>query len=602
MPDFVAFQSSDPLKQLEEVADKAEELYARLPTNAPAPDKDSACLYTRWQQEKSTTEQNWFEKKVELESAFTQALNTYVEIEQERANLAAELSPLTEQIKTLGKQREYQAGLLARLKQRVEFTKSNYRMRVASVPWSMVVIGKVPIKQREKIEDLKATMDRQMRLVAGKALIPGRIQGFTELSSSALVRQWIQDTHSSRSAIIDSYDQESQKFIDSQLTLIQLHRIEARPAWESTRTSPSEASPLAKTLAGLEIFAYQNGELRQLSPVPREYTSSFLQEPTLDAKEMAYLKDREEAANTVNESGRRFVEKWETEYQREQYELGKKQLVVEKRLAELKNDLERRETELNDKREQLRKYQQDSEDRKSEADKARQQYEDHYRKRVILQNRLVSAMAPTRGTIEDRIRMLAKDTWPSEEQRSGTDTSQVLVGQAIGGQGETVDVNFSMSSIQYRAKVRAFKILYLALGERGSPLYVLNVAYEIEQTEGPRVEVDRTKRTLELEIAKNRKVTWHWYQTGSTSLNAAGRRALGGFVLPTVEQLRILAQYLKRNGEQSLTDLGFDLSHPFVSQDQTMMGKFRCLNLRDENEPKSGCDTTDEVNLLWIRE
>ena len=125
---------------------------------------------------------------------------------------------------------------------------------------------------------------------------------------------------------------------------------------------------------------------------------------------------------------------------------------------------------------------------------------------------------------------LAKDTWPSEEQRSGAETHQILVGKQTGAQGSTLDVEFRMSSIQYRARVLSFQILYLSIlptaaSGSGELPFALNVAYEIEQTEGPRVESDLQRRTLTLQVASNQLVTWHWATPETTSLNSSGLKA-----------------------------------------------------------------------------
>lgn len=609
MPEFKKFAGQTEAARKLEVEEAAAELFSstqsggasRAPSSSlassPAPQTSSACLYERWQQEKAEQEQAWFAQKYRLESQYTAALTEYVEAEQERANVEAELSPLREQLKALDKQITYKKGQLDRARERLEFSQKNYRTRFASVPWSMVVVGCVPIGPDQKIEVLKEQLALHMRQEAGKELIPGRVQGFTDLQGER-IRTFLSETHTSTSAIIDSYDQESQKMIGTQTMLVQLHRIEARPKLQEG-SSEGGSTPQSPP-AGMQIFAWREGRLEPLAPASGGH--QLPQTLKLDDAEQGYLRDKEESAKSVNQIGVQILTKWEQDFQTEQRDLDEKRDVVQKALTRLEADRAAKQKELTGKERRLAELRSDALSRKERASTERQAYELHYKKRIVLQNRLVSGGAISSGTQLEYIRRLAQNTWPSQEQRSGLDSSQILIRQneagPSGSEEGAADVQLKMSSIQYRAQVVGFKILYLALYEPSSPAYVLNIAYEIEQTEGPAISVDPQQKRVTIDTTPRQ--VWRWHTPQGTSLTSSGRPP-AGYTLPSLNQLQALAQFLQENGPDALEKLQFDLKLPFVSREKTRAGKYRTVRLPEGQEGEA-CDELDEINLLWVPE
>ena len=571
-----------------------------------------AYLNSCWRRDKKETEKTYLDNLFSCESAFRANFEKYMNLLRYQHELEHNIQSCNNEDIILTNKKRMLENRIDNLKQWQQHNKSNLEARLASLPTSVVMLGK--IKNSLNLASINVTKEMKKNVIS-EVLLRAAIdhvvtekihtsQQQTEYGS----RMSINREKQGNALISDSYFKTIMHIspITNANEFFQILRLDVYP-YEKTLNVAGEAT-------STENYQMLSDSVSSFVVDVSNNNLTFRKVPSGDiliTEELALNPDEEipfirQLIATKDANNAEIREKMHSNIQQYDYkncEYEDSIAAIERSIEGITAQMSKLEGKRRCAREELDRVEQEKPELREEFESTRRNYEDSYRERADIKSQyeVVDLADP------DNWRIKAGRTYDAMESfRKARAETAIEISQKRTEEEENVRYSLSSKSVSYYANIIAYRILYVTtLGDPADG--VINIGYKLLYSSVVETELDIEKgmfrqlvKDLEWKISSN---DYH------SPLNQGNPPSTGsGWRLPTLEELEALnsdiRKYFDREGVDVYAALDWKKLR-FLSSD-TEVGEygehsFWVFDSRPGQECLRQIARGDATLVIWVR-
>jgi Mg2+ and Co2+ transporter CorA len=545
-------------------------------------------LNTKWQKEKSEFNWKWLDTLFAKERVLRDTEREYAEKNQKREECAGEIDRLKQEIDRLQRKKTLLKERLEKLHDWQESLNKNFFNRLADIPMSICLLGRVPQGTTDNPDSLRKLVTSTLIKEAIKRVKGSKVSDLAIVKNDSLIRKTVVSVQG-RGNVVDFFSvARSPRPTGRAIEFIA--RVEVYP-FDERSSSKDRMSILDESLLGkvsVESFdANAEGESSR--------------KDSLNEAQKRFVRAQIQVANISNMRVESQTQELLKERDLQTGKIDTLLAAIEADLSKVNLQIEEREKERDRMIIVHDGLQKEILSFSEELSKARKDYQRFTLNKENFVNK--SEQKQMQGVVSEDFGTMVENTYSVINDLRLIDSRTRVLVTTSGVPSET-QRKTRAEDLSYIPEIIGFQVLYLGEREISSQNHgVLNIAYRV------RWSPELTKLTIGKDTLVDRQNRKFWIRKKElSSVNYAKEGMPDGFRLPTFAELETLDKTIQRHRELNdfhpFTKLKWEMDYPYVTVDEAKgeknHGAYRCYDflkqIVDLIQPE------EAAYVLWVKE
>jgi len=596
-------------EQIERIKEEIKSFFDKLNNKQyPVLNQDNIRWIRReWQRNKNQAEQDYLENLFSKESEFRENFQEFVAAQQELERLQNE----QKELEMRGDNDEMRLKIVEnQIKNWSEWQKKNeenFKSRLASLPWNIVLIGRVEVKAGLAIDKYSEKLNSPMQRTAMVKVSKSTHESYNSSDETGKIIKYINQEQSGDVQVSDSRGVIAKDPCSAGNYYYLMQRLEVYPFSKTKPSSNMDDYNLKKNIDNVKMRIFILND--DLTMVDCQNDSSYTLEEMWIANSTNFLKPIIDIKKSQNKQISEKIKNFKTKFlEKNEYYEGK--IIYYKSEAEnLEQSIALNKNKLYDAKTKIADLEKKLTSLEAEYIASKEVYEEAYKNKTALISEEKTYSLTTANYLDEAESIYRKVL---EDHRKSHSEKTIRITRMTGSSPDRFgEYSIESRTVPYYAKISQFKILYIdnqANSELGFGL--LNLAFTLSFTTLKEAEIDTVSKSFKQLVQGNSWLEWKTTPGYHTSITLGDPpEGNSSWRLPKIAELASLYAAIKRYDEREKADVFSVLNWKkkiYLSSDSKYdnYGN-KLIKVYDFSSPEGEIKEksySEAAYLIWLRE